>query len=102
MTGAKFKLMETLTILDPDTKATIGEITREKLRLKVVHLEPSMSIARTYETYVTSSGESSHSFFGIPGLPKTEVKRIRLSGNDDNTVPVAIGDVAVELTDDDV
>ena len=101
--GTRFKLMETLRIKDPDTRDIIGEITREKLRLKVVHLEQSMSIARTYESYKYGGGLADlalQSLQELQGMQRIDVKRIRTSGDGDDTVLVEIGDIAIELTDD--
>ena len=93
----KFKIMETLQIRDPDTKKLLGEITREKLRLRVVQLEQSMSIARTYETYEIKGTP----LLGFPELQRTEVKRIRTRSDSSDSVLVEIGDIAIELTDDE-
>ena len=97
--GTRFKLMETLRIKDPDTRDIIGEITREKLRLKVVHLEQSMSIARTYESYKYGGGLADlalQSLQELQGMQRIDVKRIRTSGDGDDTVLVEIGDIAIE------
>ena len=96
-TGTRFKLMETLRIKDPDTQNIIGEITREKLRLRVVQLEQSMSIASTYETYKIRDKP----LVGFPELLRTEVKRIRTRNDSSDAVLVEIGDTAIELTDDE-
>ena len=99
--GTRFKLMETVRIKDPDTKTLIGEITREKLRLRVVQLEQSMSIASTYETYQTKGVPPWQAFLGGPQLQTTEVKRIRTRRDNSDAVLVEIGDIAIELTDDE-
>lgn len=99
--GARFKLMETLRIKDPDTKNVIGEITREKLRVKVVQLEQSLSIASTYETYETAGVDPTLAFLGGPQIRTVEVRRIRTTDDISDAVFVEIGDIAIELTDDE-
>ena len=97
--GTRFKLMETLRIKDPDTKNIIGEITREKLRVKVVQLEQSLSIASTYETYETAGLDPTLAFLGGPQMRTVEVRRIRTTHDFSDAVLVEIGDIAIELTD---
>lgn len=112
--GAKFKVVETVEVEDPDTKETIGTIEREKIRLEVAHLEPAMSIARTYETYkygghpVFRDNDSLRRHLDPLAniMPRTDVKRIRPSSQKstgDNTgldaVPIEIGDVIVEVAE---
>ena len=105
--GTRFKIMETVDIQDPDTSDVIGTITREKIRVKVVHLEGSISIARTYETVKVGGshpdlfGESIQRMFTQAGIPRTDVKRIRPAGDSDEPVLVEIGDVVDEVTDDE-
>lgn len=105
--GTRFKIMETVEIQDPDTGRSIGTITREKIRVKVVHLDQSISIARTYETVKIDGsqpdlvGESIQRLFVQAGIPRTDVKRIRPSGDNDEPVLVEIGDVVNEVTDDE-
>jgi len=40
-----------IKILDPDTAEEIGEIDREKVRVKTIEVKPRMSICKTYKTY---------------------------------------------------
>lgn len=40
-----------IKILDPDTSEEIGEIDREKVRVKAIEVKPKMSICKTYKTY---------------------------------------------------
>lgn len=109
---AKFKVVETVEVKDPDTEKTIGTIEREKIRFEVAHLEPAMSIARTYETYTYGGHPAFRDNDSLRRhlnplaniMPRTDVKRIRPSSQKstgDNTgpdtVPIKIGDVVVEV-----
>lgn len=112
--GTRYKVVETVQVKDPDTKETIGTIEREKIRFEIAHLEPAMSIARTYETY-TYGGHPAfrdndslrrHLNPSANIMPRTDVKRIRPSSQEstgENTgpdaVPIEIGDVVVEVTE---
>ena len=97
--GTRFKLMETLRIKDPDSKNIIGEITREKLRVKVVQLEQSLSIASTYETYETAGVDPTLALLWGAQMRTVEVRRIRTTHDFSDAVLVEIGDIAIELTD---
>lgn len=104
--GTRFKIIETVEIHDPDSGDVIGTITREKIRFKVVHIEPSMSVARTYETVNLDGsqphlGESIQRMFVQAGIRRTDVKRIRQTADSNDPVLVKIGDVVNEVTDDD-
>jgi hypothetical protein len=106
--GTRFKLLETVEIQDPDTRDGIGTITREKIRFMVVHLQPSMSIARTYETHTFGSSSASQTAERLlqsirpqASMQRTDVKRIRPAGDSDEPVLVEIGDIVDEVTDDE-
>ena len=50
--GMRFKIVdENAAVIDPDTKEELGTISREKIRVKIVYVQPRFSIARTYDTY---------------------------------------------------
>ena len=106
--GTRFKLIETVEIQDPDTRDGIGTITREKIRFVVVHLQASMSIARTYETHTFGSSSASQAAERLlqsirpeAGMQRTDVKRIRPAGDGDEPVLVKIGDIVDEVTVDE-
>ncbi len=106
--GTRFKITETVEIRDPDTGDVIGTIIREKIRFKVVYAQPSMSIARTYETHTFGTSSASLATEALlrtihpeAGMQRTDVKRIRPSGDNDEPVLVKIGDVVDEVTDDE-
>lgn len=50
--GMKFSIMEgTSVIMDPDTRESLGSLTRENIRVKIVDVQPKFSVGRTYESY---------------------------------------------------
>ena len=106
--GTRFKIIETVEIRDPDTRDVIGTIIREKVRFKVVYAQPSMSIARTYETHTFGSSSArqaaemlAQSVHPQASIQRTDVKRIRPAGDGDEPVLVEIGDIVDEVTDDE-
>lgn len=54
--GMKFSVLEEENnILDPETREILGSLTREKIRVKIVDVQPKFSVGRTYETYQARS-----------------------------------------------
>mgnify|MGYP001001434981 CR=1 FL=1 len=45
-------------IIDPETKETLGSIELAKIRLKIVSVQPKLSVASTYQTYDVNVGGS--------------------------------------------
>lgn len=43
-------------IKDPDTSEVIGSVESVKIRVKVVDVQPKLSVCRTYETFQTNIG----------------------------------------------
>lgn len=55
--GMKFRIMDQPTVVkDPSSGEELGIVSREKVRVKVVKVQPKLSIARTYETYEKNVG----------------------------------------------
>ena len=79
--GMKFKIVESLTILDPDTSEELGSIERENIRVKVIDVQPAFAIAQTYQTYRTTGALNllSRSLGQMTSSIITEVRRIRTS-----------------------
>ncbi len=80
--GMRFKVLDEkpVEIVDPDTKRPIGTIDRPKVKVKVVDVEKSLCIARTYETYeVNTGGSGSGRAFSIGELfaPKKMETRVQ-------------------------
>ncbi|MCH7787486.1 MAG: hypothetical protein IIC22_08240 [Chloroflexi bacterium] len=96
----KFKIVdENEEILDPDTQESLGSIFREKIRVKIVHVQPSLSIAHTFETYLKTVPNP---FAGILQPPSSEVRKVRtLSSSeaamDEGQASVLIGDKVVQV-----
>ena len=52
----KFSVLEEENdIIDPETREVLGSLTREKIRVKIVDVQPKFSVGRTYETYQARS-----------------------------------------------
>ena len=50
--GMAFAVLEQqFGIVDPDTQEPLGNLDREKVRVRVSETHPKFSLARTYETY---------------------------------------------------
>ena len=99
-TGMKFKIVESLTILDPDTDEELGSIERENIRVKVIDVQPAFAIAHTYQTYQALDGMS-RDLFRVAGrtYSMTKVRTIR-SSEDASAVDaklVRIGDKVVQV-----
>ena len=79
--GMKFKIVENLIILDPDTDAQLGSIERENIRVKVIDVQPAFSIAHTYQTYQTTGTLKlfSRTLGQMTAPSVTMVRRIRTS-----------------------
>ena len=60
-----FGVLETKEgIKDPDTGEVLGSVESRKIKIKVVDVQPKLSVCRTYETYQVNIGGS-----GTPMLP---------------------------------
>lgn len=42
-------VMKTIEVTDPDTSMALGAVTRPKLRLRVIQVQPEMSVAKSIE-----------------------------------------------------
>lgn len=77
----------TENIKDPDTGEVIGSVENVKIRVKVVDVQPKLSVCRTYETFQTNIGGSGKSaisalsalsaFFEPPPKWVTRVKTLK-------------------------
>ena len=102
--GMRFKIVdENAAVIDPDTKEELGTIAREKIRVKVVDVQPRFSIASTYETYQTEEPMPNQSLFAP--LTRTITKVRTLAGSSFNPIGsydeskgfVSVGDRAVQI-----
>lgn len=103
--GMKFKIVENLTILDPDTDEELGSIERENIRVKVIDVQPAFAIAHTYQTYRTTGTLNllSRSLGQMTASSVTKVRTIR-SSEDDSRVDaklVRIGDKVVQVDENE-
>lgn len=79
-----FGVLETKEgIRDPDTGEIIGSVESIKIRVKVVDVQPKLSVCRTYETYQINTGGTGPSWLlGALGPPPrliTKVKTLNVS-----------------------
>jgi hypothetical protein len=99
--GDKFKVGEKVEqILDPDTGKILGSLSQEKVRVKIVNVQPAFSIGQTYETYQEYEPTSPARVFSPRII--TKVKTIRSSETGDSSaVVVYIGDNVTQLGEDE-
>ena len=68
-------------ITDPDTGEVLGSVESTKIRVKVVDVQPKLSVCRTYEPYQVNIGGSGKSifpaFFEPPPKWVTKVKTLK-------------------------
>lgn len=90
-----------LSIIDPETHETLGELEREKIRVRVFETYPKFSLARTFETYQEVNPESA-----ISGLARTfsplitKVKRLNTQETAMDQAGIAnvhVGDMATQV-----
>lgn len=90
-----------LSIIDPETEEPLGELEREKVRVRVVETHPKFSLARTYETYRELNRERGIlGGLGPQSYYVTEVKRLNTSGApayQEGIANVDIGDMATQV-----
>ena len=90
-----------LTIVDPDTQELLGDLEREKVRVRVFETHPKFSLARTYETYQEINPESAISGIARTISPYlTKVKRLNTHTTAVDQVGVAnvhVGDTATQV-----
>lgn len=55
--GMIFKVIEPdVSLKDPDTGESLGILEREKIRVKIVEVNPKYAVGKTYQTYVVNVG----------------------------------------------
>ena len=91
-----------LSILDPDTQESLGELEREKVRVRIFETYPKFSLARTYETYQEINPDSALSRLAGTFSPYvTKVKRLNTQMTSVDQLGIAdvrVGDVAIEVS----
>ena len=90
-----------LSIIDPETKEPLGELEREKIRVRVFETHPKFSLARTYETYrELNRDEGILGRFRSQSYYVTQVKRLNTSGApayQEGVANVNVGDIATQV-----
>ncbi len=101
-TGMKFDLQEPeVAVFDPDSKVLLGRLTRSKIRVEIIEVQPQFSVARTFETYRAVDPDAPRSFLGLPGYV-TKVKTLREEWNPnlfefrEDSVHVNVGDLVIQ------
>jgi len=97
-------------IIDPDTKAELGELKLSKLAVQVVEVFPTYSIAETYKFRTVNEGGESNLFGGLTGYlsPPKYVKKYETFSIEEHTKKqideeksiIKIGDIAEELLEE--
>ena len=93
--GMIFAILEpTIEITDPESGDSLGSITREKIRVKIVEVKGKFAVGKTYQTF---------SDFGL--ISPTKVRTLRtnviainlLSPEDEGRASVDVGDLVFEV-----
>ena len=98
----EFAVMEMhFTIFDPDTQEPLGDLEKEKIRVRVFETHPKFSLARTYETYQESNPRPGlYRSLGLPPEFVTKVKTLNILCEpvyQDGIANVIVGDVVTQL-----
>ena len=97
--GMKFHVQGTIAIVDPDSMEDLGEITRPKISVEVIEVEPRFSIARTFETY-EAFNPAAHAASLLGTAFQRRPRRIRVGRNnnfEEEVVSVSVGDHVVQI-----
>ncbi len=101
--GMIFKVMERpLKIIDPDNRTALGELSREKVRVKISDVQPMFSVGKTYETYQTTVASPFPSMDIFARRTVTKVRTLHTSGRpftqvDEETASVEKGDPVIQV-----
>ncbi len=104
--GMEFQVTQPdVPILDPESGASLGVLTRDKIKVRVVEVHPQFSVAKTYETYsahVPSAFEQAEPL--SRGRTVTRVRKIITESPGQNTSiigqegsTVKVGDPVVQI-----
>ena len=83
--GMKFRVMAPeMQILDPESNEYLGAFAREKIRVKIVDVQPKYAVGSTFETYKVNIGGA---LTGISDMlvRSREVTRVRTLRADNNS-----------------
>ena len=102
--GMKFRILEdTYHIIDPETNEPLGSMTREKIRVKIVDVQPKFSVGRTYETFPARAPSHFLGLLQTPSVRKIRTINAPVGGTepfDDSVGYVKIGDKAIQIPED--
>jgi len=94
-------------ITDPDTGEVLVHLPVEKIRVKIVEVQPKYAIGKTYQTYVVNIGGIAPDFSSL-FRSRQEVTRVRTLRSDDSIALapldeassfVKVGDPVVQVED---
>ena len=103
----EFAVMEPqLSILDPETRESLGSLEREKIRVRVFETYLKFSLARTYETFTAHvPSDLEQAMTAYRGRTVTRVRKIIIESPGQNTATIGqegstiqIGDPVVQIT----
>ncbi len=101
-TGIRFNVQERqVDVLDPDSNLLLGHLTRSKIQVEIIEVQPQFSVARTFETYQAIDPDAPRSFLGFPGYV-TKVKTLREERYPkpfefrEDSVHVEVGDLVIQ------
>lgn len=85
--GTVFKVLdEPRPIIHPDTQESLGTVQREKVRVRIVDVQPKFSTGRTFEQYRVNVGGNGIGLSAITGMignpPKWETRTRTLKYDD--------------------
>jgi hypothetical protein len=90
-----------LSITDPETQEFLGDLEREKIRVRVSETHPRFSVARTYETYQELNPDSMWPrLFSSVSPYVTKVKKINTQNrivDREGIANVNVGDLATQV-----
>lgn len=98
----EFAILEPpVAVVDPVTEECLGQLEREKIRVRIFEVYPRFSLARTYEVYQELNPDAI-----IPGLARSfspYVKKVRRINTQrthvdlEGVANVTVGDLAAQL-----
>ena len=104
--GMVFAILEpTVEISDPDSGLSLGSITREKIRVKIVEVEKQFSVGKTYQTYSSGSMVAPNIALALGLNTATKVRTLQTddsainlsSSGEEGRASVDIGDLVFEM-----
>ena len=105
--GMVFKVIQELPeIRDPDTGASLGAVSREKIQVRVVEVQPKLCVGATFQTYKVGGGGLSGMLRSLQQPEETRVRSLRDSGDltftplQEKESLIKVGDIAEEVVEE--